>query len=221
MSTSLLDKRFYRGTTLKPSSGGGIRLKHRELFLSDSLKKGTEKTVTAARGKVASAQAALAGPMADRLKALLAHYFKLSGTPSQSDITAINAIFVLIGNGINGDVSIKASNVNPVAVKGLAKQYGLTVKQIVPLVEGYVTSYGGNAKRPKGDIHVKPDYITGNEFQAVRTFIHEASHRFADTVDFGEQGYMHADGSDFREDGITKEQCLVNADSYAYFAMNF
>lgn len=83
----------------------------------------------------------------------------------------------------------------------------------VDLTEGYVRGMD------VGDIHVTRDYIMNNRFQAVRVLIHEASHKFCQTDDFDEQGYMKADGSDFRAPGITSAQCLNNADSYAYFCM--
>ncbi len=76
----------------------------------------------------------------------------------------------------------------------------------VDLTEGYVR--GGDA----GDIPVTRDYMN-NRFQAVRVLIHEATHKFAPTDDFDDQGYVFSDGSDFRAPLIVSAQCLNNADS--------
>jgi hypothetical protein len=206
MSANLgVASRFYREKVITPTAGGGqVRLKHRELFLTESMQKATEQTVTDARFKVLTARARMAiSPLPAEVDAALTQYFKTTGT-SAIDCNVILSTLQLISNGINADVNIKVSYVNKVHLPdGLAQTD----------VEGYVR--GKNA----GDIHVSPEYIKGNAFQAVRTFIHEASHKYASTDDFGEQGYIFADGSDFRRAGITKADCLKNADSYAYFVM--
>jgi len=197
--------RFYRGTTITPSAGGGqIRLKHRELFLTDKMKNATEKTVTDARFKVLTARARMAmSPLPADVAAALTLYFKTGASASAGDTNAIIAVLELISNGINADVNIKVSQINKTYLDPGERQSD---------TEGYV-------RGTVGDIHVTPDYIKNNPFQAVRTFIHEASHRYADTDDFDEQGYIKADGSDFREAGISNADCLKNADSYAYFVM--
>ncbi len=206
MSMSLSDKRFYRDTTIKPKAGGGaIRLKHREVFLSDSLKKATEKTITDSRFNIMTALARMSmNPAPANVTTGLTQYFK---TSDAADILKIKATLEKISNGINGDVTIKVSHMNAAYLEP-----GET-KADIKNVEGYVR--GGN----KGDIHVTPDYVKSNAKQAVRVFIHEASHKYASTDDFDEKGYIYSDGSDFRSPGITKDQCINNADSYAYFVM--
>jgi len=203
----MFDKRMYRDTSITPSAGGGkIRLKHRELFLSDSMKKATEQTVTDARFKVLTARARLSiSPMPAAVATALDRYFKSGAAPTAATTNGVAAILELISNGINADVNIKVSYIN--------KAY-LDPGDVREDVEGYVR--GQNV----GDIHVTPEYIKGNRFQAVRVFIHEASHKYASTDDFDEKGYIWADGSDFRQPGITAAECLRNADSYAYFVMS-
>jgi len=64
-----------------------------------------------------------------------------------------------------------------------------------------------------------PLNILNNPVQSIRFFIHEATHLFADAKDFGIQGvkgYINDDGS-FRQQGITQEEALINADSLACF----
>lgn len=209
-------KRMYNQKTISPSAGGGnIRLKHRELFLSNSLKSATENVVTDARFAVTRAVARLSINLEDDVKNALVKYFKTSANPGNAELARIKSTLVTTMNGISGDVSIKVSNINVARANKFAPDAGIT-KQNAKYVEGYVWNY---ASGKKGDIHVTPDYIRNNHFQAVRTFVHEATHHYASTDDFGEQGYIEADGSDFRQAGIQPNQCEVNADSYAYFVM--
>lgn len=56
--------------------------------------------------------------------------------------------------------------------------------------------------------------------QILRYMIHEATHMFAGTVDFGDAGYIDNDGT-FRSEGLAAEDANKNADSYAVFVMLF
>ena len=59
-----------------------------------------------------------------------------------------------------------------------------------------------------------------NALQNASLFVHESTHKFASTADFGDKGYTTDQGS-YREDGLTKEQALMNAESYSRFAVHF
>ncbi len=196
------------GTSGK-GSFGKVRLKHRELFFGKAEEQASMQTVEKAYSTLQLTIGWLRHAEAQKLKDAIQLYFK-SGA---SAIPRIQPILELVQAGMtNGKLSLKTDNTS---TSRFVNQFGVEADD-VPYIEGYVRN-GANGS--KGDIHVTRDYIMNNRFQAVRTFIHEATHRFANTDDFGEQGYMHADGSDFRAPGITAEQCLNNADSYAYFCM--
>lgn len=193
----------------KSSSFGGVRLKHRELFLDKQAAKASMETVEQAFSTVQRTIGWLRHPEAKILKDAMQLYFK-SGTDK---IGRIQPVLELVQNGMqSGKLSFKTDNTS---TKRFSGAFNVDADD-VPYIEGYVRNGANNTK---GDIHVTRNYIMNNRFQAVRVFIHEATHRFASTADFDEQGYMHADGSDFREPGITPDQCLNNADSYAYFCM--
>ena len=82
----------------------------------------------------------------------------------------------MVSNGINGDVDVKISKIND-AYLGPGEN--------ADRVDGYVRGIN------QGDMHVNPDRLMKPRlFQAIRTFIHEASHKFANTEDFDEKGYM-------------------------------
>ncbi|MBX9663190.1 hypothetical protein [Novosphingobium sp.] len=193
----------------KQASFGKVRLKHRELFLDKAAQQASMDTLEKAYTTVRTTIGWMVHRNATKLEQAMQQYFK-SGTGKAGDVQAILEITI---NGMNnGKLALKTDNTSDYR----SINYFGDKKEVLPYIEGYVRN-GPNGT--KGDIHVKRDYIMNNRFQAVRTFIHEATHRFASTEDFGEQGYMWSDGSDFREPGITADQCLRNADSYAYFCM--
>lgn len=192
----------------KKTSFGKVRLKHRELFFSSSAQRKSLKTVEQAFAAVTKTLALMNSggtPAQQLVKQKMQQYFKCDRQ------NTVKGVLELIQNGMKNGFSFKTDNTS---VQRSVNVFG-DHEDEVDLTEGYVSNYGNR----QGDIHVTRDYIMNNRFQAVRTLIHEASHRFAQTDDFDEQGYMEADGSDFREPGITAEQCLRNADSYAYFCM--
>jgi len=172
------------------------------------MKKATEAVVTDARFRVMTALAkAQFTPRIAAVTSCLQLYFK---TTADRDIQTICAKLEIVMNGINADVNIKVSKANT----WIMKTYWDMKKSQRDEIEGYAVP--GSVKH---DIHVKPDYMKNNPWQAARTFIHEASHQYASTADFGTTGYIKADGSDFRRAGISPDDCLNNADSYAYFVM--
>ena len=75
----------------------------------------------------------------------------------------------------------------------------------------------GDEIKPYGDIHLDSVDLMTRPVYAAITLIHEATHKFANTDDFDNKGYFKDDGSDFRAPGLTWQQALKNADSYAFF----
>jgi hypothetical protein len=74
-----------------------------------------------------------------------------------------------------------------------------------------------------GQIHVSRAKVQNRADYAMFTYIHEATHRYAGTVDYGDSGYIwltkYLDSGEigFRAPGMTPTQALNNADSYALF----
>jgi len=68
-----------------------------------------------------------------------------------------------------------------------------------------------------GEINVSNGLLDAEQKQAVTTFIHEATHRYANTQDFGEKGYSN-NGVVFNQPGLTTMEALANAESYGWFA---
>lgn len=57
-----------------------------------------------------------------------------------------------------------------------------------------------------------------NSNQVIRYLIHEATHMYAQTNDYSDRGYVNNDGK-FRQSGLTQEEAIKNADSYACFVV--
>ncbi|MEE2732515.1 MAG: hypothetical protein VYA55_16970 [Pseudomonadota bacterium] len=107
------------------------------------------------------------------------------------------------------------------------------------LTAGYVTSYWGKGADQKhrnqgthhgpngskavykGDIHMGSSVVkNGTQLENAALFLHEATHKYASTSDFGNKGYT-TDKGYYREEGLTPAQALNNADTYARFVMHF
>lgn len=206
-------KVLWFGTTKNAQHGGQVRLKHRELFLGSTVKNEAVDVVEQSRDAVKSVIAYLDGDLLNLVKNAFTSCFKTGDTgPSQDQLNAVKTKLVLIQNGICGDVNLKTQNTSAkragVIFKAAMQQHGLTPQELQGALEGYVTSYSDR----KGDIHVSRDYLLNNKYQAIRTFIHEASHRFADTVDESYKWQANWNGKD-------TNALLNNADSYAYLVM--
>lgn len=202
-------KALWFGKNVKAAGGGKVRLKHRELFLDSSVKNAAVGVVEKSRIAVRDTIAKLRSGTDPELKNIARAFFY---TDSPGDLNKILATLELVNGGICGNVSFKAGlSTN----KRLAS---LTGEADNSCIEGYVMNY---AKR-KGDIHVSRDYVLNNTYQAVRTFIHEASHRYANTTD---ETYFwppqdSSNNWEYSEpSNLVKHKLLTNADSYAYFVM--
>jgi hypothetical protein len=74
-----------------------------------------------------------------------------------------------------------------------------------------------------GHIHVSREKVQSSPAYAMITYIHEATHRYAGTVDYGDTGYffltkyLTTGEVQWRDPGLTAAQALTNADSYALF----
>lgn len=83
--------------------------------------------------------------------------------------------------------------------------------------------HGANGAKAayKGDIHMGISTVKkGSQLSNAVTFIHEATHKYASTTDFGEKGYTSEFGL-YREAGLTTAQALMNAESHARFVVHF
>lgn len=204
-SFSVFAKKPYLKVEIKPSKGNSITAKYpaTKFVLSRKKKVRIEAVVVTAREWLEKVTKKLnEKSMSEKVKKWANKYFKtdLAKGPLADDLKKIKKAILDTSKGINKQLPIKIY-----ADKG---------------VYGYVNieSIGKKVVR-MGDVHVSPGLFSEkkNLHLAIVTFIHEATHRFAGTDDFGDKGYIDNDGNKFWKSGITKSNALENADSYAWF----
>ncbi|AWF82163.1 hypothetical protein BTJ40_15735 [Microbulbifer sp. A4B17] len=160
----------------------------------------------------------------------LAKYFFIDKAEKNDDYFGVLAMIKAIKGGLE-------TNNNVIKV---FSDIPLTKKNFV--VSGYVTRYHigkskshatackeatvkdgklGFVEVEKGDVHMNAYTIDNNSnFLNAVTFLHEASHKYAGTVDHGDKGYTDKEG-EYLKKGLTKGSALINAESYARFIMHY
>lgn len=202
---NLFHKRHYHKT--KTNVGGiTVSLKHRTGNLNTLMHDTAVDIIGASQERVRTAIASLTDvELREGTKNAMRTYFKVGNNPSQEQINTVVTTLELTLAGITSDFNLKIRREN---------RHNLNATPDRTL--GYVRKYMRNGEiQRRGDIHISQDILTHN-YLGPATFIHEATHKFANTKD---HGYMNDTGFSYRENTITTEQCLENADSYAHFAM--
>lgn len=124
----------------------------------------------------------------------------------------VQSVMVKTFNGLNTahDVKLTDDGKNYVNIKGSNKGHS-------------VINMETGLPRVIGQIHISRAKVQDRADYAAFTYIHEATHRYAGTVDYGDMGYiwltkyLDSGVAEFREPGLTPQQALTNADSYALF----
>jgi hypothetical protein len=114
------------------------------------------------------------------------------------------------------DIAAKVKDVLTKVQNGITADHGVKVADL-GTSEGYVATYRGGAQ---GEIHINRRHLLVGDDQSfgmsVITYIHEASHRFAQTKDHGPRGYINGEGN-YKATGLTGQEAWNNADSYGWF----
>jgi hypothetical protein len=170
-------------------------------------------------------------------------YFKTDKTgPSKGEFDTIKDVLVKVQSGLQMEAitTIKTFTNATRIDKGYVNPHGTWRPKKQQWIPG-VLSNDQVTPVYRGAIHLNERELQGMTFnpsklsrynvygrhRAARTLIHEASHKWASTADFGERGYVSEETWDFREGGqdekdplkvsISKPEALRNADSYAWF----
>ncbi len=199
-----------------------IKTKQGELGLSNLEKQAAAGVVSGARTVLQAVIAWLSWPSGDakvRRNRYMARYFLCdSARPDMGDVNTVLKTHELVTNGINTNFNLK------VALDDDAHGYVGFRTGFKGVMRGVFSSRHNLGKRngktvSRGDIHLDRDALDDRGL-AIITLIHEASHKYASTADFGDSGYLEDDGVDFEAAGLTNAQALRNADSYAWFCYN-
>lgn len=98
---------------------------------------------------------------------------------------------------------------------GIVKAHSVKVADLGS-ASGYVSPKDGGGY---GDIHIHERMMSKEWGNSILTYVHEASHKFAATKDHEKRGYIDGTGK-YKAPGLTADEALVNADSYAWFVWN-
>jgi len=202
--------RYYSKKTVITNAGLALTVKHRQFMLSDDRLTAAQEVVTKAGYWVIHALSLLnETPLAKDVKKALQRTF-LTFSPNAEALKQIKDTLILVQYGIcnPAGLNLKIAKYNP----DRQLPPNVTANQ----VNGYVVPYDQN-RTVWGDIHLKATVLTGDRKTALVAFIHEASHKFASTADFGDKGYTRDSDGMFKEAGLTKAEALNNAESYARF----
>ncbi len=214
---------IWRGNSHVPSIGPKFHVQWAMLGGMDAHETDTASAVVEARKVLSYVKTGMdAGykSFTDSQQAYLDKYFVLgSERPSEADFDEITKVLLLTHNGMfAAGLKVKISNT---AASGGFVTAGYVTRHKNPRSDSVLKTRGNHAGMYSGNIHLHQSELNTPR-SAVRTIIHEATHRYAGTGDFGEQGYT--DGSlslNFRQAGLTNAQALNNAESYAAFAIQF
>ncbi|WP_353228421.1 hypothetical protein [Novosphingobium sp.] len=220
-------------TSKSINSGKSVNIAHIKL---DGGLTGEQLTTAAgvverARELVSLAKVKIGGNWDSAMKAAGAKCFSLApGGPGNADLEMMGLVLRKTNSGISGTTTIKVGS-SPDA-NGYVNVHNDFMHKVFS--SHAVKNLKTGKKEYIGGAHIDREYIVNptqnNGFQrGVLTFIHEATHRYAGTVDYDDEGYISATqffgggGIHFRDENpdgsckLTKTQLLTNADSYAVF----
>jgi hypothetical protein len=187
-----------------------------------------------------------------RINQMAFFYFRTDETgPTEGDWGKINGVLDQIGVGlVSENLKVKTyrpgiTNIFNSGRNAFRKDHGYVNTHGTWRTPKPNWTRGEHSRIPgeavfRGDVHLSSrvfDDLTLNSdvastfsvkgiYRAARTLIHEVSHKYAGTADFGERGYVSEQTWDFRVGGqdrgaderpLEKSEALRNADSYAWF----
>lgn len=220
---------IWRGKSMHGSDGLKVHVEWEVFGGMKKHKNIANESVELARKYVNDAYNGLQGntfqQLPEAVQNTMTKYFCFAGTPSTADYQEILNVINLTRNGLNSnDLKLKISNSKSTTsggttttTVGYVKNYPKRDIRALTKKDWHKVPIGPKQGRHTGNIHVHQMVLQSNS-KGSDTVIHEATHRYAGTSDFGEAGYVDSTLSrNFRAPGLTPAQALNNAESYASF----
>jgi hypothetical protein len=133
--------------------------------------------------------------------------------PSSAGMNTVRSVLSQVSSRLTSKYGVKILDDSD-AYGYVSRRYGGRVH----LVDGVIQyDEDGDAISSRGEIHLDKTTVLTNPLLATITLIHEATHKFSNLRDFGNQGYFKDDFSGYVAPGLTWNNALRNADSYAIF----
>lgn len=120
--------------------------------------------------------------------------------PDPASVNTVKSVLSTIASNIKQPTAVKVRQDD--SAYGYVKSYYGGRRHLVNGMAFH--DEDGDRVHRLGDIHLDRDTINNDMTMAVITFIHEATHRFANTDDHDDRGYFKSDGSDFCAPGLTQ-----------------
>lgn len=204
--------------------------------LTVMIRKGTDSLIAdtaaqvleTARKLLEKADAAVYSPMlSQNVLAHAAHYFltPINGIPDGS-LNTIKTVITKTRTGLAGDVVLKTGKVlsgekddstRGQVLRASVSQADFDAHTLTHPDRGYQTFVqsldpSDTKHYRRGAMHVTSGRLA--DMWGVKTFIHEATHKYAGTIDYR---YIKDDGSTPRGEFSDASKAQINADSYAWF----
>jgi hypothetical protein len=176
-----------------------------------------------ARGWIAAVLPDLTGTLQGGVRAAFDHCF-ISPPSFPAAVNTVKAGLTTIRTHLDGTLGIKvlpASGMPTQGTCGYVRNYfegkGEKVDGLVQYRDRdpHDMSLDVEIKR-KGEIHLRKEDVESNPVYAALTLVHEAGHKYANLRDMP-KGYFKKDCVTFQSPGLTWQDALRNADSYACF----
>ena len=198
--------------TTRALGGNTVHLRHKGPWLSNADTNAILGQVQTAKSMLSATIAAIYNGVIGSAKRHAGTYFLIPNPPGPTveQCRRIMEVLELTYNGLNSDVTLKLGGDGH---NGYVRQH-----RVARGTPGSIVDSDGNHWTNEGHaIHISKKLMLRSADLGVITVIHEATHRYANTLDHGFPGYRNGDDSGWMEPGLTVDQALNNADSYAYF----
>jgi hypothetical protein len=128
------------------------------------------------------------------------------------DLVIMKLIITKIWNGLSGDITLKIGDLGAGTLGEVNSKIG---KPDVKAYHNQMMYADSGVVERSGAIRLSDEAMNGGSL-GVLTLIHEASHKYAGTMDYC---YFKSDGLTPESTFTDKNYALVNADSYAWFVV--
>jgi hypothetical protein len=206
--------RLIGSSTVFPTAGGGkVKVRYRGTLAKNQGVPGVAQAVAEGRRWLQKADQRIhEDPLRWETQAALEHWmFMDSNGPSADELAWMKTVIGQARRGIAADMTIKVHQIREKGTDAFVPYW-----RRLRAFEGRL--YWEDVH---GRIHLDSDIFSDPQF-ATFVFVHEAFHKYADLDDYGEQGYSSVHGRRdvlwYRQPGLTKQQALLNAESYAHLA---
>lgn len=199
-----------------------VSINHGSETLNKTQLESAANTVNMSVSTLIAAHAHLRGKKIDYRTKQSAKFFLKTGDDGLSgpERWALMAIFTNTMNGLSANRRINVKTMDgaygSVAYEPISPSQAVSKRKAGKTV---ARRFDNDTLIARSDINIATSTLDKSTTLRVVTLIHEASHRYANTRDFGNKGYTNEEGTRFYSEGLTRSEAIINADSVAWMAV--